>query len=106
MRFVFFILLIQFVTSAYAQANIQEYAVREKVVYKDVRDTGICTGILFTEDSEEKSSNHTAILTAELIDFALLTTALTHYHSCTYWNISNLRHTRPPLFRLHCTLLI
>lgn len=105
MRLVFFILLIQFVTSAFAQANVQEYTAHEKAAYNAQHETGICLDIFCREDSEEKNESYKAIATAELADFSFQTSVLTQFHSHS-WDVNGLSFTHNPLFKLNCSLRI
>lgn len=110
MRLIVILLLVQFVTPAFARVNTQaEISHREKNSYKASHDeTGITISLLLKENSEEENKPHdlTPLLTAELIDFTFLTTVLTEHHSRFYWDVHALRHAPEPLFLLHRVFLI
>ncbi len=110
MRFVLLLLVLQFVTPAFAQVNTGENSIREKNNWYSVvhHETGICLSILLKENSEEKNEadDKAPILTAELIDFTFLTTVLTQHHSRFDWDVSNLALAHEPLFKLNCNFLI
>ncbi|TXH31117.1 MAG: hypothetical protein E6Q96_00670 [Cyclobacteriaceae bacterium] len=108
MRFIIIILFIQFISSGYAQAGVQGHSTDKKAAYQAVhRDADICLDVLFSENSEEnKETNHRAVLAHELIDFSFLTTVLTQQPASGYRDISNLRLSQQPLFKLNCIYLI
>lgn len=109
MRFIIFLLIIQFVTPAFVLVNAQKNSVRKKTTYNNVHhESGICLNVFLKENSEEKNEadDKTPVLTAELIDFTFLNTFLTQYHSRFDWNVSSLPLTPEPLFKLNCIFLI
>lgn len=110
MRIVIILLLVQFVTPAFARVNGQaDIAPHEKTSYKASHDeSGITISVLLKENSEEENKTHeyAPLLTAELIDFTFLTTVLTEHHSRFYWDFHILCTTHQPLFKLHRVFLI
>lgn len=107
MRFVVLLLLIQFVTPAFAQDNTAENTVVEKTRYKTQHiDSGICSTVLLNSEEKSETEDKSPVLTAELIDFTFLTTNLTHYHSRSDWDVSSLPLTHEPRFKLNCIFLI
>lgn len=109
MRFIIIILFIQFISSGYAQAGVQDLSTgKQGVAYDAVHhEAGICLDVLFSENSEEnKETNHRAMLAHELIDFSFLTTVLTQQPASGCRDISNLRLSQQRLFKLNCIYLI
>lgn len=110
MRFVIILLLVQFVTPAFARVNAQaEISHLEKNSYKAGHDeSGITISVLLKENSEEENKPHefAPLLTAELIDFTFHKTVLTQHHSRFYWDAHALHNAHKPLFLLHSVFLI
>ena len=111
MRFVVLLLLIQFVTPAFARVTPQsDNAVHyEKTTYKNPQhESGITLAVFLKENSEEKNEtdNKAPLLAAELIDFTFHNTVLTEHHSRFNWDTTNIHTTHEPLFKLYCLFLI
>lgn len=109
MRFVILFLIFSFVSSAVAQGNAQNSSSGKKASYNNARhESGFCLSVFVKESSEEKNeaTDKASVVTTELIDFSLLTTVLTQYHSRTDRDISNLRAKQEQRFKLNCTFLI
>lgn len=106
-RFVLLLLVIQFVTPAFAQVGSQDSSIQQKASFTTQHDSAIAIAVFLKENTEEKSeSDEKTQFTVELIDFSFLSTALKQSHSRFYWDTSNTRLTAQPLFMLHCIFLI
>ena len=106
-RIVLLLLVIQFVTPAFAQLGSPDTSIQQKTSLTSQHDSGIALAVFLKENSEEKTEvDEKSQITVELIDFSFLSIALKQSHSRSYWDTSNLRLTSLPLFTLHCIFLI
>jgi hypothetical protein len=107
MRFVILLLLIQFVTPAFAQDNTSENTVHEKTSIRSQHiSSGICTNVFLNSEEKSEADDKSPVFTAELIDFTFLTTVLTHFHSRSDWDVSSLPLTHEARFTLNSSFLI
>ena len=106
-RIVLLLLIVQFVTPAFANVGTPDNTTQEKNSYKTQHDSGIVVSVLLKENSEEKSEGEDKTYVAfELIDFSFHTSALTQSHSITFSRTSHEQLIPAPLFKLNCVFLI
>lgn len=106
-RFVLLLLIVQFVTPAFAQVVTQDSRSNEKLSLTSQHDSAIGLAVFLKENSEEKSEeDEKPLFTAELIDFSFLTEVLTQSHTRGHWDLGNQRLITQPLFKIHCTYII
>lgn len=106
-RLVLLLLIIQFVTPAFAQVGTPDNPINEKNSYKTQHDSGIAISVFLKESSEEKSeADEKSHLTAALIDFSFHSISLNQLHTNFYSHFCNERLISGPLFKLLCVFLI
>jgi hypothetical protein len=107
-RIVLLLLIVQFVTPAFANVSTADNATHEKTSYKNQHDSGILVSVLLKENSEEKTEGEgdEKHVTLELLDLSFHTTALKQSHAVIFSRISHERQFPAPLFKLNCVFLI
>ena len=106
-RLVLLLLLIQFVTPAFAQVGTPDNPIHEKNSYKSQPDTVIAISVFLKETSEEKDEfDGKAHFCLELIDFTSHEVVLKQSHSQILWDTDNTQPPTKPLFKLFCIFLI
>jgi hypothetical protein len=107
-RIVLLLLIVQFVTPAFANVGTEDSPTHEKNSYKAQHDSGIIVSVLLKENSEEKSEGEgdEKHITLALIDFSFHTTALKQSHAIISPRVSDERLIPAPLFKLNCVFLI
>ena len=106
-RFVLLLLIVQFVTPAFAQVVTQDSNNYQKLSLTSQHNSAISLAVLLKENSEEKSeTDEKPLFTDELIDFTFLTEVLTQSHSRDHWDVDNQCFNSHPLFKIHCIYII
>ena len=106
-RLVILLLLVQFVTPAFAHVGTPDNPIHEKNSYKPQHDSGIAISVFLKENSEEKSeTDEKSHIAAALIDFSFHTVSLKQLHTNFYSHFCNERLISGPLFKLLCVFLI
>jgi hypothetical protein len=106
-RLVLLLLIVQFVTPAFANVGTEENSIHEKNSYKNQHDSGITVSILLKENSEERDeADEKHQVACEIIDFTFLAVGLTQSHSQILFNTDTPRPVLSPLFKLFCAFLI
>jgi hypothetical protein len=106
-RFVLLLLIVQFVTPAFAPVATPDANNNQKLSLTSHHDSAISLAVFLKENSEEKSEeDEKPVFTAELIDFSFLTEVLTQSHSRGHWELGNQRLITQPLFKIHCIYII
>ena len=96
---VMILLLVQFITPAFAQVVTQGNTIEEKNSYKSQHDQGITVSVFLKENAEEKSTTPKTHITP-LLDFSFHAIALKQVHENFYSQISNVRPPQGPIFKL------
>src|SRR5688572_28495828 len=106
-RLVLLLLIVQFVTPAFAQVGTPDNPIHEKNAYKTQHDSGIRISVFLKETSEEKSeADEKSHIAAALIDFSFHSVSLKQLHTNYSSHFCNERLTSGPLFKLLCVFLI
>src|SRR6478609_2437369 len=106
-RLILFLLLLQFVTPAFARVGTPDNPLQEKNYYKTRPDSGISISVLLKENSEEKREfDFKSHFCLELIDFTCHEIVLKQSHSQIHWVTDKPQPPPKPLHKLFCTFLI
>lgn len=100
------LLLVQFVTPAFAQVVTQGNTIEEENSFKSHHDSGFTVGVFLKESVEEKNPDHRSFITLPPFDFSFHASALKQVHENIYSHISNQRLVPGPIFKLIRVFLI
>lgn len=108
-RIVILLLLVQFVTPAFAHVGTGDNTGLDKhsSSFSAKHESGITVSVFLKENSEEKNeADEKPHFSFELIDFSFVVVALKQSHSHVYWDTDNPQLLSGSLFKLFCVFLI